>query len=710
MAVLAPGSGQAQSIEDREVKQLAFEGNTTYSAKELTRAILTKPTSCRTFLFIFPFPFCPLTNWGFAHSREYLDEGELPRDVLRLSLFYRQRGYRQVAVDTVVQRGDAEATVTFQVQENEPTVISSLEVLGTEDVLDSAEVSSLVPMRVGDPLNLLVLGQGEQAIIQRLQTDGYIESTVLREYFIPRDSLRAEVSLRVVPGDRVRIGEGRIDAAGAVSGNVVEDFLEFRSGEYFDPEKILNSQRILYGLDAVRWANITTDLRATDDTLADVLVQVAPAPKRAARGGFGISTVRCVEVQGSLTNRNFLGGARSLRLTGSLSNIFAKSLGGSFPCNSVGTADVYRELNYNLGLTFLQPRLLGPNTVQIGVFGTRESVPDLYVKNSVGGQFSLSRRLRPTMVATLSYRPELTSFDPESADVYFCVNFGLCTPEDIQLLSEKRWLAPVRLGLRWDRANDAFQPTDGYYLSGEVERASSFTGSEYRYLRLAAEGAKFHLLRAGTVLAGRVRTGYVVPTSANIFASGDDPQNDIVFPSKRFYAGGPWSVRGVGLNLVGPTVLVFNEEDCPGYMPGMMTDLDECAGELPPQGFDQRPTGGNFLFEANLEVRYNFTSKFVGTAFLDFGLVTEGAVTLDPSILTPGLGVRYSSPVGPFRLDFGYNTSGVTLLPVVATLPNGEIIELDQPVVYDPFTYDSPSLFTEFFRRIQVNLSIGEAF
>jgi outer membrane protein assembly factor BamA len=655
---------------------------------------------------VFPFPFCPLTNWGFAHRREYLDERELPRDVLRLSLFYRQRGYRDVAVDTVVQRGDAEATVTFEIQENDPTTVGSFEVLGTEGVLDSAEVWSRIPMRVGDPLNLLVLSQGEQALVQRLQSDGYIGATVLREYFIPKDSLTADVSLRVVSGDRVRIGNVTIDAGGVVSDDVVEDFLEFRSGEYFNPEKLLDSQRILYGLDAVRWANITTDMQTADDTLADVRVEVAAASRRSVRGGLGISTVRCVEVQGSLTNRNFLGGARSLSLTGSLSNIFAKSLGGRFPCNSVGRAEVYRELNYNLGLTFRQPRVFGPNSIEAGVFGMRESVPDLYVKNSVGGQLALSRRLKPTMVATLSYRPELTSFDPESADVYFCVNFGLCRPEDIALLSEKRWLAPVRLGLRWDRANDPFQPTGGFYLSGEVERASSLTGSEYRYFRTALEAAKFHSLKEGTVLAGRFRTGYVVPTSANIFSSEEMPEDDIIFPSKRFYAGGPWSVRGVGLNLVGPTVLVFDTTDCPPDAPS----LDDCAAALPPQSFDQRPTGGNVLLEANIEVRYSVSSKLTTTAFLDYGLVTDGAFTLEPSIVTPGVGLRYSSPVGPFRLDFGYNPSSATLLPVVATLPDGEIIELDRPVVYDPFTYDNPSLFTEFFRRIQVNLSIGEAF
>ena len=47
---------------------------------------------------------------------------------------------------------------------------------------------------------------------------------------------------------------------------------------------------------------------------------------------------------------------------------------------------------------------------------------------------------------------------------------------------------------------------------------------------------------------------------------------------------------------------------------------------------------------------------------------------------------------------------------VSAVLDDGSIEELDQPVLYDPFTWDDPSALTELWRRLRIQFSIGEAF
>ena len=78
--------------------------------------------------------------------------------------------------------------------------------------------------------------------------------------------------------------------------------------------------------------------------------------------------------------------------------------------------------------------------------------------------------------------------------------------------------------------------------------------------------------------------------------------------------------------------------------------------------------------------------------------------------MTPGLGVRFSSPIGPIRLDLGYNTLGPRLRQVVAELEDGSLDELELPVVYDPAGFNDPSLFTEIFRRLRVHFAIGQAF
>ncbi len=699
-----PRVARAQSSEDREVVEILFEGNAAFSAGDLSSAILTEQTHCRTFLFKFPLPLCPLTNWGFAHVREYLDEDELPLDLLRLRLYYRQRGYREAQVDTLMQREDRRVRILFTVDEAEPTRIASLDIEGGEDLLDTARVRRELPVQVGDPLDLLAMGRGERAIAERLRRDGYVHAAVLREYFIPSDTHEAAVILKVEPGPQVRVGEITVQGSGEVGDEVVRELLSFKSGQWFEEDRILDSQRSLYNLEALRWANISTVRRPDTDTVIDLQVQVAPAPKRSLRAGLGVYTDDCVQVQSEFLNRNFLGNARILRLSGRLSNLFARSLEGSFPCSDVSETAVYQELNYLLQVGFEQPVFSrGRNTLRASLFTERETVPDLYVRTGTGGELALSRRLRSRMLLTLAYRPELTSFAEESADIYFCVNFGFCTPEDIGVLSDARWLSPLAALWSYDRTDNPFSATRGYRLAVELERAGAVTLSDYKYFRATLDAAAFGGIGASGVLGLRLRIGGIAPTAGTVFSTSE--VDDVVHPKKRFFAGGPESVRGFGLNLLGPTVLVVEaENDCAGL------GLEECVSTLAPPAFDERPEGGNVVIEGSLEARFPLGNRWTMVGFVDFGQVWEEFDRREPLVLTPGVGFRFRSPVGPFRVDIGYNPTGSAVKDVVAVLSDGSIEELQTRVDFDPFAYDDPSLITEAFRRMQLQLSIGEAF
>jgi len=701
-SALAAPPARAQGEADREVVELRFEGNETFSDGQLRSAILTDQTRCRSFLFQFPFPVCPLTDWGFAHDREYLDEGELPLDALRLRLFYRQRGFRQAVVDTAVTRSDGKARVAFRIEEGEPTTISRIEAEVRGDAIDSTTVLSLVDVAVGDRLDLVALQQGEAAVAQRLRHQGFVDAAVLRDYFIPRDSLAARVKLRVNPGPRVRVGDVFVEGEGKVGEGVVRALLSFKPGNWFDDREVIDSQRRLYDLEAFRYANILSERRA--DSLIDLRVQVAEAPPRSLQTGFGVQTDECLQLQARYTSRNFFGAGRTLRVTGRLSNLLSDQLQGKFPCTDVSTEEVYQDLNYLLDLTFEQPVLWGGrNSLRARVYGERETVPDLYVRNSVGGELAFTRRFTTRMSLTASYRPELTSFGEQSADIYFCVNFGLCTPEDIALLSEAKWLSPIALLWSLNRTDRLLSPTRGYYVAAQAERASSITGSDYTYLRGSLEAAAFRRVAGDAVLGIRLRVGAVGSTAGTVFE--EQEADDVIYPTKRFFAGGPESVRGFGLNLLGPTVLVVDEPDCQDFGLDYQACLDDDPGR-----FDERPVGGNAAVEGSLELRVPLARRWTLAAFVDAGQVWESIDQRASIVFTPGAGVRFESPVGPLRVDFGYNPSSASSRSVVVVDETGEILALDQTVVYDPFTYDDPSLLTEIFRRFQLQLSIGEAF
>jgi len=717
LLLLLPGSGPPAALAQQarapdasglsrepEVVEISFRGNDAYPASKLDQAILTEATTCRSFLFIFPLPLCPLTDVGFAHRRHYLDEDELPQDRLRLLVFYRQRGYRDARVDTTVVREDHTARIIFEITEGQPTVIRTFEAQGADSLLTPESQADLLDIGEGDPLNLAKLALGEGRLTDELRGRGYVNATVLRDYFIPRGMQEADVNLRIVPGPRVRIGDVRIEGSGEVGDDIIRTLLSFDSGDVFRDREILESQRRLYNLEALRFASITSERRTDTDTLIDLRVRVAPAPQRTIAVGLGAETDECVLVQGDLTNRNFLGQGRVLRFTGRVSNLLAKQLKNRFPCTDVSTDPIFQELNYRLEAAFEQPAFRGgSNSLRTTIYTEEETVPDLFVRSSTGGELAFTHHFSSRMLLTAAVRPELTSFGAQSADIYFCVNFGFCTPEDIGVLSEKRWLSPIALLWALDRTDGRLSATRGYYVTTEAEFAGAATGSDYRYFRQTIDLAGFAPVGGGRVLAGHLRFGFIEPFETQTFETVG--AEAVVHPRKRFFAGGAESVRGFGANLLGPTVLVVDvADDCPDQ------DLETCVAALPPTAFDERPAGGNAVIEGSLEIRAPLSDRWSVVGFVDAGQVWATLGNRADIIVTPGVGVRFRSPIGPLRFDLGYDPSSPSEKPVVALFEGGDIQESNRTIRYDPYTYDDPGAGTQFLRRLQLQFSIGQAF
>ena len=99
----------------QEVTRVRFQGNQSFTDEALAAAIITRETECRSILFQI-IPFCP-AGADFALDPHFFNEREFRRDHARVRLFYYLRGFRETAVDTVVNRpSDEEVRVTFQIQ------------------------------------------------------------------------------------------------------------------------------------------------------------------------------------------------------------------------------------------------------------------------------------------------------------------------------------------------------------------------------------------------------------------------------------------------------------------------------------------------------------------------------------------------------------------------------------------------------------------
>jgi outer membrane translocation and assembly module TamA len=83
--------------------------------------------------------------------------------------------------------------------------------------------------------------------------------------------------------------------------------------------------------------------------------------------------------------------------------------------------------------------------------------------------------------------------------------------------------------------------------------------------------------------------------------------------------------------------------------------------ELGPLSSGRTPLGGTLMHAANLEFSYEVIDNLEVAVFADAGSLTRSKDNLfampDDIRYAYGLGLRYALPVGPLRLDYGFNPS-----------------------------------------------------
>jgi outer membrane protein assembly complex protein YaeT len=719
----------------QEVTRLSFEGNRRFSDRVLANAIITRETECRSPILM---PFC----WAgarFSLDPSYFNERDFLRDAARVQVFYFQRGYRGAVVDTVVHRPSREEVrVSFRIQEGEPVRVTEVRFEGTEDLPDPSIAEGL-PMRPGDPLSLIALDATRDTLELRLRNGGFAHAEVLRNYFIPRETpLEAEVTFDLYPGLLTRFGPLTVEGNAKVEEAVIRRMLPFREGDVYSQDLLFAGQRNLYNLDIFRFVGVEPDTASVADSVLPLTIRVSEGDVHRVRAGAGLTTAEYASAEARWSSRNFYGGARRLQITGRVSNLLSGSLESVGPF--LEADEEFGRLNWLLSADFTQPWLFSPrNSLQGSLFWERQSWPDVFVRKSRGLSLGVTRTLAISTPLTLSVRPQFS--EVRAAEVFFCSNYLVCTREDIRVLQSGNWLNPVGVSLSRDRRNQALSPTRGYSALVDLEHAASWTGSEFLYTRVLADAAWYTQSRSGWVLASRVRGGWVHPEGFR-GKRVEGTSQDIVHPEKRLYAGGSNSVRGFAQNRLGPRVLQVRsvqtllsstrEDGSPVCSPEEIVDSSCDPGTLDDDRFEPRPTGGTTLLEGSLEVRFPLSGPiWEGATFLDFGQVwgQDSRPALKDVELTPGLGIRYFSPIGPIRVDLAYRFGQGERSQVVTSAIRSFDPELDDPdlrllgpdgqpldylqkddlVVLGPrVLWGNPPPWS--LRRFQVHLSIGQAF
>lgn len=174
----------------------------------------------------------------------------------------------------------------------------------------------------------------------------------------------------------------------------------------------------------------------------------------------------------------------------------------------------------------------------------------------------------------------------------------------------------IRVTQSLDFRDSAVLPKSGWHFESPVELGAAVGEVSTAYFKSGLTGGWYHALNKQYDVGVGGEVGLVVPSG--------DPANLPI--DLRLFNGGARSVRS------------FPERD-----------LGPSLGEY--------PTGGEAMWNSNVELIRNLTGSLKAVAFFDAGTLSRGFKEFGTSEieLATGLGIRLDLPIGPVRLEYGYN-------------------------------------------------------
>ncbi|MFW6330082.1 MAG: BamA/TamA family outer membrane protein [Gemmatimonadota bacterium] len=588
-----------------------------------------------------------------------------------------------------------------QVLETAGDLVSIQVMEGTEGIADPDSLAAELPLQPGDLLDLSEFVASAETVVEALRGEGHAYADVLRNYAVDTVQDRATVWLAAVPGPRVMVDSILTDGLEELGREDVLRQLTFEDGDLLRLRELRESQRNLYDLDIVRFASVAVapdslQLSRDDSTQATVRVALSEAPEHVIEGQAGWGSVECFRAQAEWTDRWVLGGARNLRVSGSLSRIGLgeplSGLGSLCPAGQETELSGDR-LDYRLATDFTQPHFLSSrNQLTAGAYAERQSEPGLYRRTAYGGQVTVARRSRSRDRYTVGLAGEYR--DTEAVPILYCFEFRACSAEEVDRLRGARTYNALSLSWTRDRTNATLDPTSGYTLRSTADWTTPLLFSDFEFLRATAEAAVYRSVGGGWVIAGFARPGSFL-TRASL------GPRDFIPPEERFFTGGAGSVRGYDRHGLGPGLYLVDNE-------GVDPDSLDPTGVADSLAVDFFPTGGTSVGVASVEAR--FPSPVLRDLVRLAVFVDAGTVSLEPVWemnsewrITPGAGLRIQTPVGPIRVDLGYNPNPPPTAALYATEAgqSGDLVR-----IADEFTGADPT----FWERLTLHIAVGQAF
>jgi outer membrane protein insertion porin family len=569
------------------IRQILVQGNQAFPDKRIRKVLKTKRK-----------------RWFFSgvYNEQVVEE-----DVERLKGFYRKHGYQDVQVDEQTYRDPSGRGlyVHFTITEGLQHRIGRVAITGAV-LFPEREIRQTITLKPGAVYSAEALQEDLRLIKQYYGDRGYIHADVTPDPQLDQEAKRVNLTYHITEHELVYVN--RIDVEGNLRTKdvVVRRELRVYPGDAFNGAKIRKSLERLYNLGYFEEVDVATEPTASPER-EDLVVRVKEAKTGSFSFGGGFSSVDRLVGLIELEQRNFdwrnvpsfTGAGQDLRLRA-----------------EVGT------VRRNFDLSFTEPWIFGrPVSFGIDAFNrTRLRSRDLglaFEEEQRGAGVRLGKEFWDALTVTTSYQ----LFRTEISDVVEEAS------ADLKAEQGRNTVSVGGVSVSWDRRDQRFDPTKGYFLFISSDLAGGIFGADKDFVRLQGGASAYlpHLDRL--VFESRLRAGLVD-------AYGDSSEVPIF---ERFFGGGSGTIRGFKERRVGPRDPTSND-----------------------------PIGGEAMLTGTLEEVLTIIEDergkpiIRGSAFLDVGNVWRRVDEFGESFKAgAGVGARVNTPIGPLRLDLGFPVSDV---------------------------------------------------
>lgn len=532
------------------------------------------------------------TAFSFMTGTGKYEDELLKNDMMMLMYHYLNNGYLKVKVSpakVTISKDKRYIFISFQIYEGNQYKIGKVTMSG--DILTTPEeLASLLSTKTSNIYSQRTLDTDLNMLTELYGDEGYAYAAINPATVPDDETLTADIDIRISKGKRISIERINIIGNTTTRDKVIRREVDIKENDRYSERALKKSKEKLMRLGYFEDVTFATPRGSRDDRMV-VNITVKEKPTGSFNISAGFSTFEQFIFSASVQKENFFGYGVGGQLSAELSK--------RRQMFTLSLRDPYfLDSEWGAGFSIYRNAFLYPD----------------FRRESLGGDVTLSHKFFDNFEASLGYQIE----DVQVSDFSFAVP---------QLFREGSTglTSGLNLSVSRDTRDNRIVPSKGMFNGITQEISGTKLGGDNDFYRLNCRTMFYQPVWKGIIFKQFGRFGYIKSL------------NDRPVPLfERFFMGGPNSLRGFYPNSIGPKMRI------PSSASGGITDFVYGGDRL-------------LLFVTELEMPIVNKAGIKAVGFFDAGNTYGESenISINKLRLDYGFGIRWNSPMGPLRFEWG---------------------------------------------------------